>query len=153
MQIKKTYATHQQIKEEFWLKKWKVWWSCCEWDRTELVGRSSTSAKFIKGCVCVPVCVCAAWRRVFSASTDLGPRGKTGIGFPPGAAGGRLQLTCDDLVRCERALSNLEANKLGVIFYEPSVRACLWALPRSPPCTVSPTDVFIKSAALGAAPA
>lgn len=49
---------------------------------------------------------------------------KLGSGFlggQRGAAGGRLQLTCDDLVRCERALSNLERNKLQVIFYETSV--------------------------------
>ena len=60
-----------------------------------------------------------------------GPRGKTGIGFRQRAVGGRLQLTCDDLVRCERALSNLEGNKLEVIFYETSVPGCLNAL--SPP--------------------
>lgn len=65
---------------------------------------------------------------VFSARPSLGLRGKTGIGFPQAAAGGRLQLTCDDLVRCERTLSNLEGNKLEVIFYETSVPGCLKAL-------------------------
>lgn len=82
----------------------------------------------------------------------MGLRGKTGIGFPQSAAGGRLQLTCDDLVRCERALSNLEGNKLEVIFYETSVSGCLKGSLSLLLCTVSPTDVFIKGAALGAAP-
>lgn len=38
--------------------------------------------------------------------------------FRPRAVGGCLPLTRDDLVRCERALSNLGGNKLEVIFYE-----------------------------------
>lgn len=69
---------------------------------------------------------------VFSAKSGLGLRGKTGIEFHQRAVGDRLQLTRDDLVRCERALSNLEGNKLEVIFYETSVPSCLRAL--SPPC-------------------
>lgn len=40
------------------------------------------------------------------------------LGFRPRAVGGCLPLTRDDLVRCERALSNLGGNKLEVIFYE-----------------------------------
>lgn len=72
--------------------------------------RRSTSAKFIMQCVYV------ARHRVFSARPGLGLRSKTGIVFPQSAVGGRLQLTCDDLVRCERALSSLEGNKLEVIF-------------------------------------
>lgn len=78
----------------------------------------------------------------------LGLRGKTGIRFCQHAVGGRLQLTLDDLVRCERALSNLEGNKLEVIFYETSVPSCLKAPLSLLLCTVSPTDVFIKSAAV-----
>lgn len=56
---------------------------------------------------------------------------KLGFGFRQRAVGGRLQLTRDDLVRCERALSNLEGNKLEVIFYEASVPGCLKALSAS----------------------
>lgn len=78
----------------------------------------------------------------------LGLRGKTGIRFRQHAVGGRLQLTRDDLVRCERALSNLERNKLEVIFYETSVPGCLKDTLSLLLCTVSPTDVFIKSAAV-----
>ena len=80
----------------------------------------------------------------FSARPGSGLRGKTGIGFPQSAAGGSLQLTCDDLVRCEHALSNLERNKLQVIFYETSVPGCLNTFPLTLLCTVSPNDVFIK---------
>lgn len=71
--------------------------------------RRSTSAKFIMQCVYV------ARHCGFSARPGLGLRSKTGIVFPQSAVGGRLRLTCDDLVRCERALSSLEGNKLEVI--------------------------------------
>lgn len=46
---------------------------------------------------------------------------KAELRFRQCAAGGRLLLTRDDLVRCERALSNLGGNKLEVIFYEDCV--------------------------------
>lgn len=91
---------------------------------------SSTSAEYIK-CVCIP------HDGVFSLpGQGLGPCGKSRIGFRQCAVGGRLQLTRDDLVRCERALSNLEGNKLKVIFYEASIPGCLWA-PPPPRCALS----------------
>lgn len=64
----------------------------------------------------------------FPGRPGFGLSGKTEIRFRQRAVGGRLQLTRDDLVRCERALSNLEGNKLEVIFYETSVSGCLKAL-------------------------
>lgn len=109
--------------------------------------RSSTSAKAISGGACV--------RRdaVFSLLGPVVLRGKSGVGFRQRAVGGRLQLTRDDLVRCERALSNLGGNKLKVIFYETSVPGCLRTPPPSlPRCTVSSADVFIKSAAVAHKP-
>lgn len=48
------------------------------------------------------------------------------LGFRPRAVGGCLPLTCDDLVRCERALSNLGGNKLEVIFYEGCIPEKPW---------------------------
>lgn len=121
--------------------------SCCPVGPVRLSGkgswgqaiRSGTSAGFIRRCVHM------AWGCVFSARPGSGPRSKTGIGFPQSAMGGSLQLTCDDLVRCEHALSNLEQNKLQVIFYETSVPGCLKTFPPTLLCTVSPNDVFIKS--------
>lgn len=55
--------------------------------------------------------------------------------------GGCLPLTRDDLVRCERALSNLGGNKLEVIFYEDCIAEDPWPPGRH---AVSPADMFIK---------
>lgn len=74
------------------------------------------------------VYVCGVTLCFLCPGPGLGLRSKTGIGFRQRAVGGRLQLTRDDLVRCERALSNLQGNKLEVIFYEASVPGCLKAL-------------------------
>lgn len=64
--------------------------------------------------------------------------------FRPRAVGGCLPLTRDDLVRCERALSNLRGNKLEVIFYESCIPEKPWPPARH---AVSPADMFIKRSA------
>lgn len=88
--------------------------------------------------------------RMFSLPRRVGPAQQCGLGFPPPAVGGRLRLKRDDLVRCERALSNLAANKLGAILYERCVPAPLLH-PSPPPLAehCQPTDMFIKITEVG----
>lgn len=75
---------------------------------------TGTSAESITGC--------AVHSCVFSCLAVPRPCSKAELRFRLCAAGGRLLLTHDDLVRCERALSNLGGNKLEVIFYEDCVQ-------------------------------